>query len=100
MSENSIALVTARAARRLDEDLAPLAEALKAAGSEVQLVDWDDDGADWSAFGLALLRSPWDYTKRLPEFLGWAERVSRQTRLLNPLEVLRWNTDKHYLGEL
>jgi len=100
MSDNSIALVTARAARRIDEDLAPLIGALKAAGADAQLVDWDDDSAEWSTFRLALLRSPWDYTKRLPEFLGWAECVSRQTRLLNPLQVVRWNTDKHYLGQL
>ncbi len=53
-----------------------------------------------SHFDLALLRSTWDYFDRLPEFLAWAERASRQTRLLNPLDVIRWNTDKHYLADL
>ncbi|HET9818429.1 MAG TPA: hypothetical protein VFP92_04615, partial [Rhodanobacteraceae bacterium] len=52
------------------------------------------------SFDLALLRSTWDYFERLPEFLAWAEEVSTQTRLLNPLDVIRWNTDKHYLGDL
>lgn len=47
-----------------------------------------------------LLRSTWDYTLRLPEFLGWVERVAARTRLLNAPEVVRWNTDKHYLGDL
>lgn len=37
---------------------------------------------------------------RLAEFLAWSERAARLTRLLNPLPVIRWNTDKHYLGEL
>jgi glutathione synthase/RimK-type ligase-like ATP-grasp enzyme len=100
MPIQSVALVTARAARRLDEDLAPLEAALRDAGVAPSLTDWDDDDVDWASFDLALLRSPWDYTKRLPEFLQWAEHVATQTRLINPLEVVRWNTDKHYLAEL
>jgi glutathione synthase/RimK-type ligase-like ATP-grasp enzyme len=95
-----VALVTARAARPLDEDLAPLQAALNEAGASAILVDWDDAEADWAAFDLALLRSPWDYTKRLPEFLAWTERVARLTKLLNPQPVIRWNIDKHYLAEL
>jgi len=95
-----IALVTARAARDLDEDLPPLVAALKDAQTELEVIDWDDDAADWSRFDLAVLRSTWDYTSRLPEFLAWAARASAATRLLNPLDVIRWNTDKHYLGDL
>ena len=97
---HTVALVTARAARRLDEDLAPLEAALRNAGAEVSIVDWDDADADWGAFDLALLRSAWDYSKRLPEFLGWAERVSLLTQLVSPLQVVRWNIDKHYLADL
>jgi hypothetical protein len=100
METKKIALVTARAARRLDDDLAPLEAALRGAGAEADLVDWDDAAADWPAYDLALLRSPWDYSKRLAEFLAWAVRVTDETLLLNPVPVLRWNTDKHYLAEL
>jgi O-ureido-D-serine cyclo-ligase len=96
----SIALVTARAARDLDEDLPPLSAALAAAGHEFAVVEWDDAAVDWSRFGLVVLRSTWDYTTRLPEFLRWVDRVSAVTRLLNPVDVIRWNTDKHYLGDL
>lgn len=95
-----IALVTARAARGTDYDMKPLLAALRDAGAGADEVDWDDEAIDWSHFDLALLRSTWDYCERQPEFLAWAERVSRQTRLLNPLEVIRWNTDKHYLADL
>lgn len=100
MTTPRIALVSVAAARPLDEDLAPLLAALHAAGARAEVVDWDDAGADWGAFDLALLRSPWDYVERLPQFLAWAARVAACTRLLNPLEVLRWNTDKHYLADL
>jgi len=95
-----IALVTARAARDTDYDMPPLLTALRGAGAEALEVDWDDDAIDWSGFDLALLRSTWDYFERLPEFLDWAARVADRTRLVNPLPVLRWNTDKHYLAEL
>lgn len=100
MTMPRIALVSARAARDLDEDLAPLRDALAAAGAQVTIVDWDDEAVDWSGFDLAVLRSTWDYTNRLDEFLDWARRVDRATRLLNPFEIVHWNTDKHYLGEL
>ena len=96
----TIALVTARAARGLDDDLSPLQTALQDAGANVSVVDWDDASADWGRFDLALLRSTWDYTDRVAEFLAWAQRVGSQTRLLNPFEVVRWNTDKHYLRDL
>jgi glutathione synthase/RimK-type ligase-like ATP-grasp enzyme len=95
-----IALVSARAARDTDEDMPPLEAALRACGAETRIMDWDDDAADWREFDLALLRSPWDYTIRYAEFLQHAERIASQTRLENPLPVVRWNTDKRYLLEL
>lgn len=100
LATSHIALVTAAAARALDEDLPPLEAALRAHGARVSVVDWDDPSVPWGSFAVALLRSTWDYSLRLPQFLDWAEQVSRDTLLLNPLEVVRWNTDKHYLAEL
>jgi O-ureido-D-serine cyclo-ligase len=96
----AVALVTARAARRLDEDLPPLVRAFGAAGAHGEITDWDDDTVDWARFDLALLRSAWDYTERLPQFLAWVEGTAASTLLLNPPPVVRWNSDKHYLREL
>ena len=100
MPSHRIALVTASTARDLDEDLIPLESALHEAGADVAIAAWDDASIEWSDFDLALLRSTWDYTQRLPEFLAWCERTATRTRLHNPLPVLRWNTDKHYLRDL
>jgi glutathione synthase/RimK-type ligase-like ATP-grasp enzyme len=96
----AVALVSARAARAEDEDLPPLVAAFSAAGVQVEVADWDDAGIEWGRFEVALLRSTWDYTRRLPEFLAWAERTATRTRLVNPAAVVRWNADKHYLQEL
>jgi O-ureido-D-serine cyclo-ligase len=95
-----IALVSAREALALDEDMEPLAVALREAGAEVATPFWDDADVDWRSYSAAVLRSTWDYVERIDEFLPWAERCAQQTVLLNPPAVVRWNTDKHYLLEL
>jgi len=96
----AVALVSTRAARGLDDDMPPLLAAFGAAGADAEIVDWDEPAADWARFDAALLRSAWDYTERLGEFLAWIERVASLTMLLNPPPVVRWNADKHYLLEL
>jgi hypothetical protein len=95
-----IALVSARGARDLDEDLPPLVAAFGAQGAQAQVTVWDDPQVDWSGFDVALLRSAWDYTERIGEFLTWVERTAAASRLMNPPEVVRWNCDKHYLRDL
>ena len=79
-----VAFVTARAARGLDEDLPPFEAALQAAGVRMEVVDWDDPTVEWESFDLALLRSTWDYTERLREFLVWVDATARRTTVLNP----------------
>lgn len=95
-----MALVGARAARGLDEDMAPLCAALSDLGLRPEVLEWDDPGVPWARYDLALLRSTWDYAERLQQFRGWLAGVSRQTRLHNPRSLVTWNTDKHYLREL
>jgi hypothetical protein len=95
-----VALVTAREARGLDEDMPLLEAALHSAGVATHVADWDDPEVDWNSFDVALLRSTWDYIDRLREFLAWVDATAPRTTLLNPPAVVRWNTDKHYLAEL
>lgn len=96
----TVALVTARVAREVDEDLLPLQQSLQAAGVEVSIVDWDDDAVQWGRFDMALLRSTWDYVPRIQEFLAWIARTAQLTRLVNPPDLVRWSLDKHYLADL
>jgi len=95
-----LALATAIAAFGLDEDLEPLLVACREAGIDTSVLAWDDTTVSWGRFDAVLLRSTWDYTDRLPEFLDWCARTARATRLWNAPDVVRWNTDKRYLGEL
>jgi hypothetical protein len=47
-----------------------------------------------------VIRTAWDYFKRLPEFLAWARDVDGATRLFNPYTVVEWNCHKRYFQEL
>ena len=95
-----VGLATAKDAWSHDEDAQVLGAALDALGVPYQPAIWDGPDVDWAGFDLVVVRSTWDYTARRDQFLAWAERVESVTRLANPAAVLRWNTDKRYLGEL
>ena len=92
-----VALVTCELFPDLWEDDVPLRDALRARGVTVDAVRWDDAGADWAAYDLVVIRSPWDYVARRDDFVAWAHRVPR---LANPADVVAWNTDKTYLRKL
>ncbi|GHF72472.1 ATP-grasp domain-containing protein [Streptomyces thermodiastaticus] len=100
MPRVALATYDPQGAPNRDRDLPTLAEALTGAGAETHVLPWDAPDTDWAAFDLVVIRSTWDYTWRTEEFLAWAERCAKLTRLANPLDVVRWNTDKRYLGDL
>ena len=105
-----IALVTERRYERpttidayvgniLEEDRL-LAQALKNHGLSVERVDWSRADVDWAGFEAVVVRTTWDYFDRFPEFVQWLERMAEHPRVLNPVETLRANMDKHYLLDL
>ncbi len=95
-----IALVSTAEALGLDQDMPPLCAALEQEGASADVVFWGETNLDWGVYDLVLLRSPWDYVSRYTEFMAWIESVSHITTLLNPFEIVRWNSDKHYLEDL
>lgn len=82
-----------------DDELAQ--EPLRALGWEVTTLPWNRPGVDWSRFEAVVIRSTWDYHKRLDEFLATLETIGRSgARLANPLDLVRWNVRKTYLRDL
>jgi len=77
-----------------------LTEALEKRGLSVGRVSWDNPKFDWSSTRFILFRSTWDYFERFPEFSSWLERVNGMTSMVNPYKTIKWNIDKHYLGDL
>lgn len=89
-----------------DPDEAALLSALRGRGAEVSVIPWDASETEHAAPRVAhadvvVIRSTWNYVKRRDLFVSWARAVeAAQVCLLNPAEVIAWNTDKHYLREL
>lgn len=76
-----------------------LVGALARRGITAEIVAWDS-AQQWAAYRLVVVRTPWDYFARLPEFLEWARMTSALTDFVNPLSVIEWNSHKAYLREL
>ena len=92
-----IALATCAAMPDLDPDEQLLIDPLRALGVDAQPAVWDDSGVNWSSFDLVVIRSTWNYTPRREEFLAWTRTV---LHIVNPADIVAWNTDKTYLGDL
>ena len=94
-----VLLVTGRQMRRPDPEIHLLVAALEQQSIDAVVRPWDN-ATDWPSVPLVVVRSPWDYTEAHQEFLSWARSVAAVTRLVNPLEVLEWNSHKSYLLDL
>lgn len=78
-----------------DEDV--LLPALAELGCPAEWIVWDDPENGAADADLVILRATWDYAPRRAEFLRWCASVPN---LRNPVDVVRWNTDKAYLLDL
>lgn len=74
---------------------------LKEKGLSIELVIWNDEKVNWENYQLAILKSPWNYFDLYEDFKTWLNLLEKKNiRLLNPIDVVRWNADKHYLKEI
>jgi glutathione synthase/RimK-type ligase-like ATP-grasp enzyme len=78
-------------------EVEPLVAAFHARGVTARLGAWDDPAFDWSKTGLSVLRTPWNYHRKRDAFVAWARTVPH---LMNPAEVVAWNSHKGYLRAL
>jgi O-ureido-D-serine cyclo-ligase len=95
-----IAFVTNPRHPEIEDDDRPLAAALARRGAVVLSASWDDPDFPWDRLDIALIRSTWDYPRRIDEFVDWLGRVESQARVVNPPGIIRWNLNKRYLTEL
>lgn len=83
-----------------DED-ADLIAFLQKKGVDVVSVIWNDNQVDWADFQVAVIKSPWDYHNHLSDFLSWLMSLEAlKVTVLNPIEVIKWNSHKKYLKDL
>lgn len=77
-----------------------LSEALKKEGFSVERIDWASKRVDWDQFDIILFREIWDYFHRANEFQDFLHRIENHPCVLNSVEQIKWNMDKHYLLDL
>ncbi len=94
-----IALATGSIMPKADPESHLLVDALANRGVLAEIIPWSTD-VDWARFSLVVVRTPWDYFKRLEEFLAWLTRVAAVTCLTNPHKLIEWNCHKGYLRQL
>lgn len=78
----------------------PEAAVLLRAGFSVETRPWNDAG-DLAGFDLVMPLIAWGYHLDPPQWHALLDRLEReQSPVLNPVPLLRWNSDKRYLTEL
>lgn len=100
MFELDVLIATQSPISEPDADESLFMGALATAGVRAELAAWNDSSVRWDRAPLTVIRSTWGYHQHLPEFLAWAEHVSKVSRLLNPLSVVRQNSHKSYLVQM
>lgn len=76
------------------------AAAVRAKGVEVDAVPWTD-GRDLGGYDLVLPLVAWGYHLRYSQWLNFLDDLqAKGLPVVNPPELLRWNSDKIYLKEL
>jgi glutathione synthase/RimK-type ligase-like ATP-grasp enzyme len=93
-----VALATSEKWRNLSPDDHQLIPEMARVGIEAVPAVWTDPAENWKSFDLVVIRSCWDYHRRIGDFLAWLDGVA--PRVANPAEVVRWNAHKGYLLEL
>jgi hypothetical protein len=91
-----VALVTWSGLPGLAADDRLLRDALLADSHEVAATVWDDPDVAWHAYDAIVIRSTWDYHKRVDEFRAWLASLG-DAPLWNPRAVVERNLHKSYL---
>lgn len=96
-----IAILTSQTYRdcpHADDSL--LRERLHRHGCRADIVPWDDPAYPFERADLAVVRSCWDFDRRLPEYLGRIADIAARTCLQNPPEQIETYSSKRYLADL
>lgn len=77
-----------------------LQKSLEKKGFIVGRKDWADKDFEWSTTKNIIFRTTWDYFNKFEEFKEWLNEVESKTNSFNPISMIKWNFDKHYLQDL
>ena len=70
-------------------------------GWSVETISWHSQSENWDRFDYVIVRSTWDYQQHPEAFLACLTQIDASSAtLLNPLPLMQWNIEKHYLKDL
>ncbi|MEM6805573.1 MAG: hypothetical protein AAF696_29520 [Bacteroidota bacterium] len=96
-----IAFLTCERFQRLTSSDQLVADYLERKEISCEPVVWNDPAINWDQFDLLLVRSVWDYHLLFEEWVAFLQKLMEHKRkVLNPIDVLLWNSDKRYLQEI
>lgn len=74
---------------------------LRNKGLDITAEIWDDPTVNWKQYDVALLKTPWDYHRKIDAFRAWLDMLEGLgIRLINDYTTVRWNLDKRYLKDV
>lgn len=74
---------------------------LRSRGLDMHYEIWDNPDVDWPSYDAVILKSTWDYHEKYDRFTQWLDQLEKTgARLFNPIQTVRWNSDKRYLKEV
>jgi len=84
-----------------EEDWSPIkADYLRLLGNDTVFIDWTT-ADNLTDFGLVTPLLAWGYPRDAARWFALLDRLETQgVNVCNPVEVLRWNSDKSYLAQL
>ncbi len=84
-----------------DDENRQLLHFLQNKGLNIEKQYWDDTTVQWQDYNLVLLKAPWDYMDKIELFYQWLTTIEQLgVPMLNPVDIVRWNADKHYLQDI
>lgn len=97
----TISFITYSAEPEISSDDIPLAQELERRGIKCQSRPWDGAEEVRDAASSYLIRSPWNYDGNPEAFVRRLEDLERRgSKIINSLQVVRWNISKRYLLEV
>jgi glutathione synthase/RimK-type ligase-like ATP-grasp enzyme len=74
---------------------------LQEKGLDISFVVWNAPEVNWQQYDVAIIKSPWDYHDQIAAFYTWLKATAQSgVRLLNPVDMMIWNSNKKYLIEI
>jgi glutathione synthase/RimK-type ligase-like ATP-grasp enzyme len=94
-----LVLITGHDMDGRDVETPLLVAALATLGVTAVIRPWGDDLGRLDP-RLIVIRTPWDYSTRYDEFIEWVRSAAAVRPMVNPAEVIVWNSHKSYLLQL